>query len=84
MGWNAVYLTLVAEIAGSDLAGAVTGFTIAIVWIGIIIGPPVFGFISDHIGYFWGWIMLSVFGFLAAILLARKNPVQGAQSSICT
>ncbi|MBN2282563.1 MAG: MFS transporter [Deltaproteobacteria bacterium] len=75
MGWNAVYLTLGAEIAGPKLAGAVTGITITVCWTGIILGPPIFGIISDTVGYFWGWIMLSLFGCISAISFARFSKV---------
>lgn len=68
MGWNALSITLGAEIAGPELAGSVTGFTLTVIWAGIIVGPPIFGVITDNAGYFWGWLMLSLFGLLSACL----------------
>lgn len=67
MGWNAVFLTYCAEIAGSEMAGSATGLMLAMVSAGVVIGPPVFGFTADKAGYFWGWLILSAFGLAGAI-----------------
>ncbi|MBF7084522.1 MFS transporter [Desulfallas sp. Bu1-1] len=77
MGWNALFITLGAEIAGPELAGSVTGFTLAVCWAGIIIGPPLFGAVADNFGYFWDWIILSVFALVGAgafIYSAMRSP----------
>lgn len=66
LGWNAVLLTLCAEIAGPELAGSVTGLMITAVSVGIVAGPPVFGVTADKIGYFWGWLILSLLGLASA------------------
>jgi sugar phosphate permease len=68
MGWNALSITLCAEIAGPELAGSVTGFTSAMILTGIMIGPLIFGIIADNAGYFWGWLMLSFFSLISACL----------------
>ncbi|RJQ32296.1 MAG: MFS transporter [Peptococcaceae bacterium] len=67
IGWNALLITLAAELAGTALAGTVMGILITIGWSGIIIGPPVFGYIADNAGYFWGWLMLAAFGIINAL-----------------
>ncbi len=66
MGWNAVLLTLCAEIAGPELAGSVTGLMITAVSVGVVAGPPVFGIIADKTGYFWGWLLLALAGIAGA------------------
>lgn len=78
IGWNAVLITLAAELAGQELAGSIMGILLTTTWTGIIIGPPVFGFIADRSGYFWGWLMISIlallcaFGFAYVFYLAKK------------
>lgn len=67
IGWNAVLITLAAELAGKELAGSIMGILITIAWIGIIIGPPVFGYIADSFGYYWSWLLIAVFGLLSAV-----------------
>lgn len=84
MGWNALFITFSAEIAGPALVGLVTGLTITVAWTGIIAGPPLFGLIADKVGYSWGWAMLAIFGLLCAISLlysirVTKNRNQGAE-----
>lgn len=72
MGWNAVFLTLCAEIAGPALAGSATGLMLMAVSAGVVIGPPLFGIIADSAGYFWGWLILSLFGLAGAFSFARS------------
>lgn len=77
MGWNALFITLGAEIAGPELAGSVTGFTLTVAWAGIIIGPPLFGAVADNFGYFWGWVILSLSALTGAgafTYSARRSP----------
>ena len=84
MGWNALFITFTAEIAGPALVGLVTGLTITVSWTGIIAGPPLFGLIADKVGYSWSWVMLTIFGVLCAISLyysstVTKKRAQGAE-----
>lgn len=75
MGWNALYLTFTAEIAGPALVGLVTGLTITVAWTGIVAGPPLFGLIADKVGYPWSWAMLAIFGVLSALSLYYSSTV---------
>ena len=67
MGWNAVFITLAAELAGKELAGSIMGILMTFAWIGMIIGSPVFGYIADSIGYYWSWLLIAVFALLCAL-----------------
>lgn len=67
IGWNALLITLAAELAGKELAGSIMGILIVIAWTGIIIGPPVFGYIADSFGYYWSWLSIAVLALLSAI-----------------
>lgn len=68
LGFHGVLMALVGEIAGTALAGAVTGIVVTISWAGIVILPLIFGTLVDHYGYFWGWLMVAaaaLLGFLS-------------------
>lgn len=75
MGWNALFITFSAEIAGHALVGLVTGLTVTVAWTGIIAGPPIFGFIADKFGYIWSWSMLAVFGLFCTVCLLYSTKV---------
>jgi len=70
IGFGGLHLTLVGEIAGKELAGTVTGISSVIIMIGVIAGPPVFGYIIDITGsYQVGWQLLAILAAVAAVLL---------------
>jgi ACS family hexuronate transporter-like MFS transporter len=52
IGWNGVQLTLLAELAGKALAGTAVGLGLALSALGVILGPPAFGWAVDAAG---GW-----------------------------
>ncbi len=66
IGWNAVLMTLVAELAGTEKAASVMGIMVTIAWAGIVIGPAVFGYIADKFSFFSGWVIVSLISFLTA------------------
>lgn len=70
MGWNTLLITLVAEIAGAALVGSIMGILITFIWIGIVIGPPAFGAVTDNYGYFWSWLILAIFGAINMLAFA--------------
>ncbi len=47
MGWLGVQLTLVSELAGSELAATGCAVSVTISCIGNLIGPPIFGYFVD-------------------------------------
>jgi|WetSurMetagenome_2_1015567.scaffolds.fasta_scaffold12208_4 MFS transporter, ACS family, hexuronate transporter len=88
MGWNSLFITAGAELAGSSLVGLVTGLTITVAWTGIIAGPPLFGIIADKVGYSWSWLVLAAFGLICSgtvfysIKASPDNRVKEADSAI--
>ena len=50
IGWNGVYLAEVARRAPPGMAGIATGGTLAITFLGVVLGPPVFGALSAWSG----------------------------------
>jgi predicted MFS family arabinose efflux permease len=50
VGWNGVYLAEVARQAPPGLASVATGGTLAITFLGVVIGPPLFGALAGVLG----------------------------------
>jgi sugar phosphate permease len=62
LGWTGVYLVTIGEFAGSKQAGIATGLALLFARIGLIVAPPIFGFIADAKGYYeYSWLL---FGFV--------------------
>jgi MFS family permease len=61
IGWNGVYLAEVARQAPAGQAGVATGGTLAITFLGVVLGPPVFGGVSGLFGsYRAGFVVLAI------------------------
>jgi MFS family permease len=59
MGWNALYITLSAEVVPVEHAATAVGAGTTVTFIGMLVVPPVFGLIADHTGtYAWSWLAL--------------------------
>ncbi|MBX6378492.1 MAG: MFS transporter, partial [Clostridia bacterium] len=57
MGWNGLYMTLVAELAGPERAGLASGYSLVLTRLGIMVASPVFGYIADATGgYRASWL----------------------------
>jgi predicted MFS family arabinose efflux permease len=77
IGWNGVQHTLMAELAGPRTAGTAVGLGLAIASIGVMLGPPIFGWCVTLAGGFRGpWIGLALVmaGGLALLGLVRERP----------
>lgn len=73
VGWNGVYLAEVARQAPAGMAGMATGGTLAVTFLGVVLGPPLFGAISGLSGsYRAGFAALAVPLTLCALALLRK------------
>jgi sugar phosphate permease len=76
IGWNGIYLTLVAELAGKGQEGIALGTSLTIIFVGQFLGPPIFGHIVDVTGtYRYAWLTFSLLMVGATILLGLvKEP----------
>jgi len=71
-GWNGVYLAEVARQAPAGLAGTATGGSLAFTFVGVVLGPLLFGGISDLSDtYRAGFIALAFPALVCAVVLAR-------------
>jgi MFS family permease len=74
IGWNGVYLAEVARQAPEGQAGVATGGTLAITFMGVVLGPPVFGALSGLFGsYRGGFAALAIPLALCAVALLRRT-----------
>jgi MFS family permease len=78
IGWNGVYLAEVARQAPKGQASLATGGTLAVTFLGVVLGPPLFGALSGLFGsYRAGYAALAVPTLAcAAMLLLRKNALE--------
>jgi predicted MFS family arabinose efflux permease len=76
IGWNGVYLSEVARVAPKDQAGVATGGTLAVTFLGNVIGPAVFGAVSGLFGsYRAGFLVVAIVVALCAVAIWRVKTV---------
>jgi MFS family permease len=74
IGWNGVYLAEVARQAPPGLAGLATGGTLAITFLGVVIGPPLFGVLAGAVGgYAPAYLTLALPTAVCVLLFARRD-----------
>jgi MFS family permease len=74
VGWNGVYLAEVARQAPPGTAGMATGGTLTFTFLGVVLGPPLFGLVSGAFGsYRAGYLALTLPLALCAIALLRTR-----------
>jgi MFS family permease len=80
IGWNGVYLAEVARQAPKGQASLATGGSLAFTFLGVVLGPPLFGALSALFdSYRAGYIALAVPTLLCcALLLRQKKPLPAA------
>lgn len=70
IGWNGVHMTFIAEVAGRELSATAAAFSLLLTYIGIMVGPPLFGRIVDATGsYALALQALAVLTALAVLIL---------------
>lgn len=68
IGWGGMINALIVEFAGNDRTGLAVGFSLMILLMGSILGPPAFGFIADSTGsYSMAWWFLTASSLLSII-----------------
>lgn len=61
-GWQGVHLAAVGDAAGKGVAGIATGLSLLFLRIGLLIAPPVIGYIADLQGnYKYSWQLFGAF-----------------------
>jgi len=68
IGWAGLYGTLAGEIGGARRAGLAAGLCSAMVNVGIVVGPPVFGLLVDRTGsYRLSWVLMAAAAGIAVV-----------------
>jgi MFS family permease len=80
IGWNGVYLAEVARRAPVGMASMATGGTLAFTFLGVVLGPPMFGALSGLFGtYRAGFIGLMVMACISGtVLFWTQRPTRAA------
>jgi len=76
-GWNGITFLMVTEISDSTETATFVGLATTFGWLGLSLGPMVFGNITDHFGYFYAWMSLAFFcnlSFLFCFLIPIPGP----------
>lgn len=79
IGWNAIYLTIVGEFSGKELAGIATGISFLFSNLGVVAGPPLFGHLIDVTGeYHLSWVFIGLCMAMVALLnkIRRKEKIE--------
>lgn len=70
IGWNGVFLAEIARQAPKGQAGVATGGTLCITFLGVMLGPPLFGVLAGMLSsYGLSYGVLSILGILILLLL---------------
>lgn len=60
-GFNGIWMNFASESVSQNYAGVASGFSLSIGSIGVILGPPIFGWVVDVTGgYLFAWIFVSL------------------------
>lgn len=66
-GFNGIWMNAATESVPREQAGMASGFSVSIGSWGVILGPPLFGWVVDQGGYTPAWLVLA--GMMVAVLL---------------
>ncbi len=77
IGWNGVYLALVANSVPVTHVGRLTGWSLRCVFSGVVVIPPILGFLADR----WGWSAAWIFA-ATITLIAGAGMYLGARGRV--
>ena len=79
IGWGGLFATMASELGVKEIAGVAYGVTSAVTILGVIAGPPLFGYIVDKTGSFQiSWLALALSGAISMVFasLIREREKQ--------
>jgi MFS family permease len=77
IGWNGVFLALVANSVPSTHVGRLSGWSLRCVFSGVVIIPPILGYLAEH----WGWGTAWMFA-ATITLIAGAGMYYGARGGV--
>jgi len=69
IGWNGINMLFVAEIAGRQASATAAGLNLTASYLGIMVGPPLFGYLVDQTGSYTTAFQVGAAASLASLLL---------------
>ncbi|HUH60106.1 MAG TPA: MFS transporter [Candidimonas sp.] len=80
IGWNGVYLSEVARLAPEGQVAAMTGGALFFTFLGVVLGPPIFGWIATYMGMdaAFAWLVAPI---LLAIIFLLCRLVSGRSTA---
>jgi sugar phosphate permease len=69
IGWNGINMLFVAEIAGRQASATAAGLNLTCSYLGIMVGPPIFGYLVDVTGSYSTAFLVGAAASLASLLL---------------
>lgn len=58
-GYNAIWMNIASECVAKELSGMASGLSLGLGTFGVVLGPPIFGYIIDSTGgFFYGWLFI--------------------------
>jgi len=70
IGWGGLYATMAGELGGKEMAGVASGASAALINLGVLVGPPLFGYIVDNTGsYETAWLAMALSSSVAAVFI---------------
>jgi sugar phosphate permease len=69
IGWNGINMLFVAEIAGRRASATAAGLNLTCSYLGIMVGPPIFGYLVDVTGSYTTAFFVGAAASLASLLL---------------
>ncbi|GKV65277.1 MULTISPECIES: MFS transporter [Sporosarcina] len=76
-GYNGVWMTIIVELVQKEKSGLATGVTVTISSWGVLIIPPLFGYIVDTSGTFtYGWLYVAVLMMVVVLVLKQTTSQQ--------
>ena len=67
IGWNGVFLALVANAVPPSHVGRLSGWSLRCVFSGVVVIPPVLGFLADHWGWGASWLFAATITLIAGV-----------------
>lgn len=69
-GWQGIYYSSVADVAQKAFIGTTIGLSLVFVRMGLMLGPPIFGYFADLRGFYdYGWLVIGFIVLVVSILL---------------
>ena len=82
IGWNGVFLAQVARLAPAGQASVATGGTLCITFLGVVLGPPLFGVLAGVLkSYGASYGVLGVVGLIITAMLVRSRSTSSTNAA---